>query len=660
MKKYVLAMLAALALTAPVAFSQTLTESTVVSLYRGTSKVSDQPSWEACRARAIQLAQASTATSGTVTYSCKTEVRKVVARYAPPPPPTPINCTVSDWVLDSTTWSTSCNNGIQDGVQLWRRTVTTPASNGGTCTDPLTEARPTTRPCTVVPPPVLPHCSDTLDNDQDGLTDLADPGCTSPLDNDETNVSVPPAVDLSEYRVNTYGPPDHYADPTRSLSSAGAGTLTDPWNWNQAMTLSVCGDVTAFLPNGSGASVRLPVAGLDYQAAAFRARVSCPETNPLVFVTRFPAITMVNLTTPSLSNIGANPNRTEIRTDGTPEANGVQGTGRAAYGCTDSNWITFDGFYVDLAQAGINGDQGVITSRWDSGAVQTGCVFKNFAIQGRPTRMDSNPVLWRPNRTIRNVLSNFAAWGHTNPQEGGGLNQRGLFSDQYGDGASLMEQFLLADMDNGAFYKGTANGDFNYGTIKNGIIRNVAQCLRFNDFHPSQLTTLQNILCTGWTQSGLTLGTETSNPRNLLVKNVTIAGGLCTSGCSGGIYIRDHATSDGNITFRDSIIDFTGGNGHGIDAGEFSGAFPTTNFLGYWRGGLGLTWSYRGTQSNSLSAWRTLTGQEANSQVFTSDPFANRTTFTLNPSHPAMTGSSTGGQLGAYGNLTGILGPIVR
>lgn len=67
----------------------TLTESTAVSLYRGTSKVGDHPSWSACQSAARAAANASTAVTGTATYSCKTEVRKVVARYTADPPPPP-------------------------------------------------------------------------------------------------------------------------------------------------------------------------------------------------------------------------------------------------------------------------------------------------------------------------------------------------------------------------------------------------------------------------------------------------------------------------------------------------------------------------------------------------------------------------------------------
>ena len=41
--------------------------------------------------------------------------------------------------------------------------------------------------------PAPAQCADTRDNDGDRLVDMADPGCTSPSDNDETNAAPPPA-----------------------------------------------------------------------------------------------------------------------------------------------------------------------------------------------------------------------------------------------------------------------------------------------------------------------------------------------------------------------------------------------------------------------------------------------------------------------------------
>lgn len=77
-------------LAAPVFGAVTLTESTVVTLLRGTTTVGTYASWEACRAQALQLANADTRTSGTVTYSCQTEKRRVVAAYSANPPPPPV------------------------------------------------------------------------------------------------------------------------------------------------------------------------------------------------------------------------------------------------------------------------------------------------------------------------------------------------------------------------------------------------------------------------------------------------------------------------------------------------------------------------------------------------------------------------------------------
>ena len=42
-------------------------------------------------------------------------------------------------------------------------------------------------------PPPAAQCADTRDNDGDRLVDMADPGCTSPSDNDETNAPPPPS-----------------------------------------------------------------------------------------------------------------------------------------------------------------------------------------------------------------------------------------------------------------------------------------------------------------------------------------------------------------------------------------------------------------------------------------------------------------------------------
>lgn len=59
----------------------TITEDVQVTLLRISTTIGTYPSWEACRAEALKRAQADTATSGTVKYTCQTERRRVNATY---------------------------------------------------------------------------------------------------------------------------------------------------------------------------------------------------------------------------------------------------------------------------------------------------------------------------------------------------------------------------------------------------------------------------------------------------------------------------------------------------------------------------------------------------------------------------------------------------
>jgi hypothetical protein len=80
-------------------------------------------------------------------------------------------------------------------LEIETATVSTPACSDGTDNDAdgltdladpgCTDASDTDE--TDVPPPPTPACSDGTDNDADGLTDLADPGCTDASDTDETD-----------------------------------------------------------------------------------------------------------------------------------------------------------------------------------------------------------------------------------------------------------------------------------------------------------------------------------------------------------------------------------------------------------------------------------------------------------------------------------------
>jgi len=463
------------------------------------------------------------------------------------------------------------------------------------------------------------------------------------------------AFDPSEYRANTYGAPTHYCDPARALNNPGSGTLASPWNLDQAMRLAVAGNVVGFLP---GVGVRMPSTNND-NLPTFRPINSGTATNRIVFVTRFAAV--------ALPNVAANANRTELRHDGARAvANGTYdlGSGSPMYGAYQTNYITFDGFFVDMEQAQPKADSGVIRVENSRGVH-----FRNFEIKGTRTNMGSNPVIYRPQQAVDTVLSNFRAYDFSNDTTGAAVQQRGLFSDQYGDQNFLIENFEIRNTERGIFLKGTAaNGTiFNYGTIRNGIVSNVFECFRFNDLDPSRVTTLEYSVChdviPGGTGSGFTLSSETTPARNLLVHHITIARMQSQGLINGGIYGKNAIS--GNVTIRDSIIDLDNGpNGHAVAFGEISTLPAVLNYNGYTKNGATVTFAFNGVQQNSITAWRSATGRDGNSQVFSTSPFVNRAggNFRIAAGHPAMTASSTGGQIGAYatGSIPGVdIGPAL-
>ncbi|MBI5881342.1 hypothetical protein HZB90_04385, partial [archaeon] len=81
--------------------------------------------------------------------------------------------------------------------------------------------------------PVAPVCSDGIDNDQDRLVDLADPGCDSVQDNDETDPVVQP---LCNDQLDNDG------DGLIDMNDAGCSALDDNDESNIVAPLTECSD----------------------------------------------------------------------------------------------------------------------------------------------------------------------------------------------------------------------------------------------------------------------------------------------------------------------------------------------------------------------------------------------------------------------------------
>jgi hypothetical protein len=453
------------------------------------------------------------------------------------------------------------------------------------------------------------------------------------------------SFDTSEYRQATYGAPTHYCDPTLSVASpSGSGTFEDPWNITRAMANAVAGNVVGFK---EGVSAILTSTD-DDNLPTMRPANSGTAGSRIVFVTRYAAV--------ALANVDTNALRTQIRHNGTAEvaatAPGPE-TGSAAYGVNGTDYITFDGFYVDMASAEPKSDSGVI--HYES---CTGFHCRNWVVKGKTTNMHSNPVILRPTADTDSVIHNFKAYGFHNPQVSG-ATQEGLFSDFYGSQNYLLEYGEISDTDSGPYPKGTAAGVFNYGHIRYLKIHDLAQGMRFNDFDTNDLTEVDHNLIYDYTGPGMRLSAETSQPRQLLFHHNTIANGAATAGGSmGPITFASPITSFTSVTFRDNILDWAHAtDGRAVEAVEHSeSAWPTMNYNGYYRGGNNIQWSANGDDTiDSIEEWRTLTSQEANSVELATEWANNRASddYTIAPGHAALTASSTGGELGCYeGDIT--------
>src|SRR5262249_14972092 len=66
-------------------------------------------------------------------------------------------------------------------------------------------------------PSVVPECADLVDNDNDGRVDLADPGCSSPADNDESDDPTGPVTTTTGSTTST---------PSTTTTGTGSTTTT--------------------------------------------------------------------------------------------------------------------------------------------------------------------------------------------------------------------------------------------------------------------------------------------------------------------------------------------------------------------------------------------------------------------------------------------------
>lgn len=474
-------------------------------------------------------------------------------------------------------------------------------------------------------------------------------------------VGTPTGADRSAYRQNTYGSdPDYYVDCTRSLASAGDGSIITPLNCNQAMAVPG-GSLCWWLPLSECANatpVSLP-RSTDIHTPAFQPANSGTSGNRTVHVTKWAAAHLIKDNGKAAILIDGN--RTEMRHDGSAPSivNGSgAGTGCAMVGGNAVNYVTYDGFFWNMEYCQIREDSGLLRASFS-----IGIEFRNFAIRGVPVTCASNVVMYRPHSDTDTVLSHFYAYDFVNDWTGSGTPQPSLFSDCYGSFNVLIEHFEIDNIQFGIFLKGTVPGAteddrrFNYGTIRYGIVSNSASFIRLNDLHATEMTTIHHVLmvqsvydATRYAGDGFVLSAETSATRNLDAHHLTVVRLDATDPNLEGALVAFTNGFGSNVSITDSIFDIDSGTyGKLVSFGSTLPSVLDYNY--YTKNGSPLTFRYNGANSTGMTDWRTASGRDAHSTASDTSPFVNRAGGDYHATGAALTMSSTGGEIGAYGDL---------
>lgn len=460
-----------------------------------------------------------------------------------------------------------------------------------------------------------------------------------------------PSVD-QPYRESVYGgPPSYYVDPTRSLASNGDGSEGDPWNLDQAEANAVAGDIVGWM---EGSSVDIATTDND-NVPAFNPANSGSSGSRLVHVTKYAGVA---LTTPA-----SNGNSTILNHSGSiPTMSPVGGTGCAALGSNNADYVTYDGQVLIVDQAWPKSDSGMMRSE-----LATGVVFRNIEVINSYglLPLDNNGIVMRTEQDVDTVFENIRITGWRTVQAGGSLNQPGYCGMTYGSHNFRFSHITMVDCDSGLFPKGSAAGAtiFNYGTIEYCLHDDVDVGMRINDLDPDNPTVVQYNIWKNYKRWGMAFSSETGQPlQNLDMHHNTVGLGDTSGGnFTGAFYMKtDTAQWEVATTYiRNNLMDAPSGQ-EIFNAGECSLTFPTANYNGYYRGGdVNPSFSYNGAGYSAMGTWRTATDQEANSQYSTTEPFTNRATGDLSiaAGHPFLTASSTGGPLGyqAGGETPGVV-----
>lgn len=335
----------------------------------------------------------------------------------------------------------------------------------------------------------------------------------------------------------------------------------------------------------------------------------------------------------SPANGGADGNLITFQAVGTVVLTRSGGTSGALIGAYGVDYIKWDGFTIDEANAPSVSDTGTTVLWYTTGSQIVNCVIDgNGSAGGRQDNHTGIRLEYAEDILIKNNAIYAVTMG---TDTSGHHNGAGIMA--YYSSDVLIENNHIYDCGASIFVKGGDNANFTirYNLLKafgNGIDLQYTSATGVHNVY-------QNVIYNS--SSGVKFG--------LLAHNIEFYNNTIYN-CANGFYLGASTQNNTDHNVKDNIVHslsewFSGGEASSV-------AFLNIDYNMYVGSANG--WSISGVLYGSLANWRnalggTQTGDEYHSVQ--ADPlFVNAASndFRLSPSSPALTSSSTGGVVGAY------------
>lgn len=437
--------------------------------------------------------------------------------------------------------------------------------------------------------------------------------------------------------------PDIYID----LTAHGNGSGSSEANAAVAATVLARTDIAPGTVIGALPGVWSKASGGERYAPAWRCASSGTADDPIVIVTKYSGIdlsgrTSGKWTADDYAAVLAHPNRTELRHTGV-STDGA-GNGGPVLGIVDTDHVWWVGFCADEAHAQPHRDTGLSILWSTTGSRVMRCVLYARDPGYVTFDYDNHPNV-RLENAIDCVVSDNALDGDFE-----GPTHNHCCIQRYESTGTRIEHNMTGGLFSGIYLKDQDNARdeiVRFNLTSNPRIG--IEILNTNIGVGDTDEVYQNLILDS--VEGLIYQSQGFNIQahhNTIVIPATSPG-------TGSCWVAHHNGSGSYL--RESILVGTVGSAF-VDQSFRTAAVNGSNYNRYFRSGTAFTARYNGSTHSSIEAWRSATGQDANSSVGTPS-FVDQAggNFRLAGGSACLTMSNTGGPIGCYITGAETIGP---